>query len=341
MKTFHKLFAVALCTFIFSGISLFAADKLKVLIVTGQNNHNWKECSPVMKWILEDSGRFTVDMSTTPEAVPNAPRAPKGNLTPEQKTKHEAEMSKWKEKKAEIEKAGEEAWKTWHPKFADYDVVLSDYNGKLWPDDVRADFMKYVQNGGGLVIVHAADNSFAEWPEYNAMIGVGGWGGRNEKSGPMIRWRDGKVVFDTTPGAGGTHGKQHEFIVDTRDAEHPIMKGLPSKWKHATDELYSKLRGPAKNLTVLATAFAAPEQNGTSENEPILLTIAYGKGRVFHTVLGHGAVAMAGLGFQVTLVRGTEWAATGRVTVTKPDSNDLSADKAAIREIPASVLQKK
>lgn len=341
MRISRKLFAATLFMFVLAGTSLFAADKIKVLIVTGQNNHNWKENSPIMKWVLEDSERFTVDISTTPEAAPNAPRAPKGNLTPEQKAKHEVAMSVWKEKKAEVEKAAEEGWKTWRPKFSDYDVVLSDYNGKPWPDDVRADFVKYVQDGGGLVIVHAADNSFAEWPEYNEMIGVGGWGGRNEKSGPMIRWKDGKVVFDTTPGPGGTHGKQHEFVVETRDSEHPIMKGLPAKWKHAQDELYSKLRGPAKNLAVLATAFADPAQNGTGENEPIFMTIAYGKGRVFHTVLGHGALAMSGLGFQVTLVRGTEWAATGKVTVAKPDPKDLSADKAAIREIPASVLEKK
>lgn len=341
MKISRRLFTTALLAFALAGTSLFAADKLKVLIVDGQNNHNWKECSPIMKWILEDSERFTVDISTTPEAEPNAPRAPKGDMTPEQKAKHETELAKWKEKKAGIEKTGAEEWKKWRPKFSDYDVILSNYNGKLWPDEVRADFIKYVQNGGGFVVVHAADNSFGDWAEFNEMIGVGGWGGRNEKSGPMIRFKDGKIVFDTTPGAGGTHGKQHEFTVETRDAEHPIMKGLPARWKHATDELYSKLRGPAKNLTVLATAFAAPEQNGTGENEPILMTITYGKGRVFHTVMGHGAQAMAGLGFQVTLVRGTEWAATGKVTASKPDSRNLSAEKAAIREIPASVMQKK
>jgi len=305
MKTYRKLFPAVLLAFALASTSLFAADKIKVLIVDGQNNHSWKETSPTMKWILEDSERFTVDTATTPEAN------------------------------------NEETWKKWHPKFSDFDVILSNYNGKPWSEETNADLVKYVRNGGGLVVVHAADNSFGNWAEFNEMIGVGGWGGRNEKSGPMIRWKDGKVVFDTTPGAGGTHGKQHEFTVETRDAEHPMMKGLPTKWKHATDELYSKLRGPAKNLTVLATAFAAPEQAGTGENEPILMTIAYGKGRVFHTVMGHGTHAMSGLGFQVTLVRGTEWAATGKVTATKPDPKDLSADKAAIREIPSSVLQKK
>jgi hypothetical protein len=223
-------------------------------------------------------------------------------------------------------------WKKWNPKFSDYAVVVSNYNGDAWPESVKADFVKYVQGGGGLVIYHAADNSFSDWPEFNEMIGLGGWGGRNEKSGPMIRFRDGKIVRDETPGSGGTHGKGHSFVVDTYNAEHPIMKGLPLHWKHASDELYSKLRGPAKNLTVLATAYAAPEQNGTGEVEPILMTIDYGKGRVFHTTLGHGPSAMEDIGFQVTLQRGTEWAATGKVTIPAPKAEEMSADTVVLHK---------
>ena len=203
---------------------------------------------------------------------------------------------------------------------------------------MRESFTQYVRNGGGLVVVHAADNAFPEWPEFNEMIALGGWGGRNEKSGPMARWRDGKIVFDTAPGAGGTHGAQHEFLVETRDPEHPILKGLPAQWRHASDELYSKLRGPAKNLTVLATAFAAPDKGGTGENEPVLMTIGYGQGRVFHTVLGHGPQAMSGFGFQVTLARGSEWAATGKVTLPAPAASELPVGKAATR-IPPRILR--
>jgi len=302
MRTLRKIAALGLLALILSSLSVMAADKIKVLIVDGQNNHNWRECTPIMKWILEDSGLFAVDVSTTPG------------------------------------KAGGDEWKNWHPKFSDYAVVLSDYNGSPWPEEIKADFVKYMQNGGGLVVVHGADNSFPEWAEFNEMIGVGGWGGRNEKSGPMIRYKDGKVMFDNSPGAGGTHGKQHEFVVETREVEHPVMKGLPAKWKHATDELYSKLRGPAKNITVLSTSYAAPEQNGTRENEPIFMALSFGKGRIFHDVLGHGAVAMAGLGFQITLVRGTEWAATGKVNFAPDSIKELSADKAAIRAIPKEVL---
>ena len=309
--------------------ALSAAEKLKVLIIDGQNNHDWKSCQPVLKWALEECGRFTVDVSTTPPSAPSAPKAPK-QPTPEQQAKYDADVTKWKEQQAQRA----EAWKQWRPKFRDYDVLVSNYNGDDWPEVVRKDFVEYVRNGGGLVSVHAADNSFPGWPEFNEMIAVGGWGGRNEKSGPMVRWRDGQVVFDNSPGAGGTHGAGHEFLVETRAPEHPIVKGLPAGWRHASDELYSKLRGPAKNLTVLATAKAEPGKGGTTENEPILMAIAYGKGRVFHSVLGHDARSMSGLGFQVTLQRGTEWAATGQVTLPAPKAEELPADKAALRPMP-------
>jgi type 1 glutamine amidotransferase len=311
-----------------------AQEKLKVLLIDGQNNHAWKDTTPVLKWILEDCGRFTVDVSTTPPSSPRPPQAPKGEATDAQKENFARATAKWKADKAEHDRAIQSQWEQWRPKFKDYAVVVSNYNGDAWPEAVRKDFIEYVKGGGGLVVVHAADNSFGNWVEYNEMIGLGGWGGRNEKSGPMIRFKDGQFVRDESPGAGGTHGAQHEFIVETRDAEHPILKGLPLKWKHAADELYSKLRGPGKNLTILATAYHDPAQRGTGENEPILMVIDYGQGRVFHTTLGHSTVSMSGLGFQVTLCRGAEWAATGKVTLPAPKAEELTADKAAIRLPP-------
>jgi type 1 glutamine amidotransferase len=205
------------------------------------------------------------------------------------------------------------------PKFSDYQVVVSNYNGPEWPKETKAAFVEFVRNGGGFVSVHAADNSFPKWPEYNEMIGVGGWGGRNEKSGPYIRLKDGKVVLDNSKGNGGSHGSRHAFRVQTRAPKHPIMAGLPAVWLHARDELYDRLRGPAKNVTVLATAFSDRKTGGSGEEEPMLMAIAYGKGRVFHTTLGHDVEAMQCAGFVVTLQRGTEWAATGKVTQKVPD----------------------
>jgi len=95
-----------------------AAEKLKLLIVDGQNNHNWKATSPVLKSFLEKSGRFTVTVSTSP-----------------------------------ARNGGEAAWAKFRPDFASADVVLSNYNGQLWPGPVQASLEKYVSGGGGLVIV--------------------------------------------------------------------------------------------------------------------------------------------------------------------------------------------
>ena len=96
------------------------------------------------------------------------------------------------------------------------------------------------------------------------------------------------------------------------------MDGLPNAWMHATDELYDSLRGPARDMDILATAYSDPNTGGTGENELILLTIRYGKGRVFHTPLGHDVAAMQCVGFITTLQRGTEWAATGKVKQKAP-----------------------
>ena len=107
------------------------------------------------------------------------------------------------------------------------------------------------------------------------------------------------------------------------------MKGLPAKWLHAQDELYDRLRGPAKNVTVLAAAFASEDTGGSGEWEPLLMALTYGKGRVFHTALGHSTVSMGGLGFQETLKRGTEWAATGKVTFPEVPAERLTAETVA------------
>ncbi|BBO31631.1 hypothetical protein PLANPX_1243 [Lacipirellula parvula] len=269
------------------------AEKLKVLIIDGQNNHEWQKTTPLLDQMLQKSGRFVADVTTAP-------------------------------------KSGEDM-RSFHPKFADYDVVVSNYNGDRWPKETEADFVEYLRNGGGFVSVHAADNAFATWPEYNEAIGLGGWFGRDEKSGPYVYYKDDKLVRDDGPGRCGGHGKQHEFVVRTREAEHPIMKGIPERWLHAQDELYDTLRGPAKNMTVLATAYSDPETGGTGRDEPSLMVLDFGKGRVFHTTMGHADYSMDCVGFVTTLLRGTEWAATGEVTIDVPEDFP-TAEKSSKRE---------
>ena len=161
------------------------------------------------------------------------------------------------------------------------------------------------------------------------MIGLGGWGGQ---TGPYVYWKDGQIVRDTTTrGPSGNHGTQWAFLLEVRQPEHPIMKGLPEKFRHSPDELYAQLRGPAENMTVLATAYSDPAQRGDGRNEPILMTIDYGKGRVFHTTMGHDAAQCRSVAFIVTLQRGAEWAATGKVTQAVP-ADFPTADKPSVRK---------
>jgi type 1 glutamine amidotransferase len=283
-----------------------AAPQYKALIVTGQNGHDWKGTTPVLKKLLEETGLFTVDVAVSP---------PKGQ-----------DMSGFK------------------PDFKACNVVVSNYQGDPWPAETKQALVDYVGGGGGLVIYHFALASFPDWKEYNEMIGLGGWGNRTEKAGVYVRWKDGKIVRQETPGPNdvrgtgekrrvivGNHGPMQPFQIVIRDPDHPITKGLPEKFMHGPDELYGWLRGPAKNLTVLATAFAPKEKGGADEHEPVLFTIQYGKGRVFQDALGHTAKELKSVAFIVSFQRGAEWAASGKVTQKVPDDFP-TADKTSLRQ---------
>ncbi len=278
-------------------------DKIKVLIVDGQNNHNWAAMTPFMKAQLEKSGLFQVDVSTSPPSAPGK----KKDETPEQAADREKKAAGMKGQ-----------WDAWRPKFSDYKVVVSNYNGQPWPEPVQKDFEAFVNGGGGVHIVHAANNAFPQWGEYNKMIGLG-W--RDNKFGDRVTLDDKgepqREKAGTGPGAG--HGSQHEFVVTMHDVEHPITKGFPATWKHATDELYHGQRGPAENMKILASAFDDPASKGTGAREPMLWIIPYGKGQVVTNVMGHeNGKALQCVGFVTIMNRTCEWLATGKVTLPVP-----------------------
>jgi len=301
-------------------ISFVAEAKIKVLIVDGQNNHEvWPKSTIMMKQYLEETGLFTVDIKRT--------------------------KFTWKgeREKAYLPLAGVgETQDLKEPKtdpdfilsFKKYDVVISNFGWRAadWPEETQKALEKYMEKGGGFVSVHAADNSFPTWLEYNKMIGLGGWGDRNEKNGPYVYYtNEGELVRDNTPGNAGSHGPQHLIPITVRVADHPITKGMPKVWMTAKDECYAKLRGPGENMIVLATGKDMSGKAPTDRHEPILMVLTYGKGRIFHTTLGHDDYSCEGVGFITSFLRGVQWAATGKVTIPIP--NDFpTADESPSRK---------
>ena len=285
MKHLHRLL---LClTLLVPLVPCLAAEKgakIRVLIIDGQNNHDWKKMTPWHKAQLEAAGLFTVEVSTTP--------------------------------------SGGSGWENWNPDFSKYDVILSNYNGKQWPDSVKKSFTEFVEKGGGVVVIHAANNAFPGWKEYDQMIGLG-W--RGSEYGKRITVADdgSLVTHEPKVGPGAGHGSQWEFTVTTRDAAHPIMKGLPAKWKHGQDELYHAQRGPAENVHMLATAFSDKTKGGTGAHEPMVWWIPFGKGKVVTNVMGHVGPKTDSIqcaGANLITLRACEWVATGKVTLPVPEN---------------------
>lgn len=264
-----------------------AASPIRVMILDGEASgayHKWPVVTQVLKKELLETGLFEVDVVTAPPA------------------------------------GGD--FDSFHPAWHKYRVVVLNYDAPetRWPDALKKSFEEYVRGGGGIVTVHAADNGFGGWDAYNEMIGVGGWRGRDEKSGPHWYYSNGKLIGDETPGSAGHHGLRKPYLMTVQNPNHPIMRGLPRQWIHQNDELYDRLRGPGKNMSVLATGASDPANGGTGFDEPLLIALTYGKGRVFHTAVGHDVFALSSVDTVVTFQRGVEWAATGRVTQKVPAS---------------------
>lgn len=267
--------------------------QIDVLILQLFDSHDIKLQAKTYKQILNATGRYNIDIIVSTE---------------------------------------DQNWDSFDIRFSDYQLIISSYLGQNMPDNIKDMFDQYISGGGNLVIVHQGVLSQEEWPKFHEMIGLGWY---KAHAGQHIFWDDEEGVWVKTPpyhGVGPGHGKQHEFVITTRDAEHPITKGMPKEWMHGMDEFYHGLRGPAKNIEILASTYSDKSTWGSGDHEPIAWTVNYGKGRIFVTMLGHAFLeekadvvdgvnhyeneskAIHCVGFQALFARGAEWAATGEVT---------------------------
>lgn len=339
-----------------------AKEKLNVLIIDGHNNHDWCGTTDFLKASLESSGRFNVEVSSAPGL--KCPKTPGRTGNPAFEKDLEESRKAFSELTSVSKKTFQEEFSRWRPNIKEADVVLLNYNGQEWPQPVQKEFVDFVKKGGGAVLVHAANNAFRNWQEYNQMIGLG-WRPASYGKALKIDPRNGEVYElpneKLINGGNSSHGSKHPFQIRVRASEHPIMKGLPKVWMHASDELYHNMRGPAENIRILSSAYSDPEQRGSGLHEPVTWEVKYGKGRVIVTSMGHlwGGDMRQGkfaslqcAGFQTIINRSCEYAAAGEVTLPLPESfpgpDEVSLKEAHLlwkaeqgNESPAAVSMKK
>ncbi len=259
---------------------------IRVLIVDGFSNHDWRQTTRATKYILEKSGLFSVSVATVPS-----------------------------------DSTGKERW---NPEFGQYAVIIQNTNNInnihwRWPRRVEQQLEEFVNNGGGLYVLHSGNNAFAHWAAYDTLIGLG-W--RPVNFGYALEIDSAENMIRIPPGQGwGTgHGDRFNAVVE-RLTQHPINKGYPDKWKTADTEVYYYPRGTAENLTVLSYAY---DSVSTKKRWPLEWIVKYGKGNIYTSSLGHlwqgetYPLAYRCVGFQTTMIRVTEWLATGKVTYPVP-----------------------
>lgn len=262
------------------------AESIPVLIVDGFSNHDWQQTSAVTQWILEEGGRFKVNISTVPE--------------------------------------DSMARQSWLPAFDQYAVIIQNTNNihdssLKWPVNAEKALEKYVSDGGGLYILHSANNAFSHWEAYDEMIGLG-WRPKSAGSSLEIGPEGNLIHYPPGEGLGTGHGDRFNAVIQ-RLNRHPINRDFPDAWQTVNTEVYYFPRGEAKNLEVLSYAF---DSTSTQKNWPVEWVVNFGKGKVYNSSLGHlwtGETyppAYRCAGYQTTVVRVTEWLATGKVSFPIP-----------------------
>ncbi len=306
----------------------FGKESIKVLIVDGANNHDWRITTDALRATLNATGLFSVDVATAPQSrmykgirEPSSPDD--ATLKAYQDFVTNVHLPNRKVLEAEL---GEQR-ENWLPEISKFDAVLLNYNGPNWSEAMRTSFVEYVRGGGGLVLIHASNNGFRDWHEFNQMIGLGYNGNRGTKDGACTKINpDTGESYLCCVGENSGHGSRHPFVIQVRQPDHPIMRSIPLAWRHGRDELYHNLRGPAQKMTVLSSAYSEPKQRGTGHHEPITVAVNYGQGRVVVTTMGHfwprqtDWDSLYCVGFQTIVARSCEFTATGKVTLDVPAS---------------------
>jgi len=245
------------------------AGTLRVLLLSGQNNHDWKTTTPALVEMYRQSGRFDVTVTNEP-----------ATLTADS--------------------------------FAAYDVVVSNWTPwpniqkRVWDAATEKAFLGFVRGGKGVVVFHAASTAMQSWPEFQQIA--------------CATWAKGQTG----------HGKRHEFAVKIADPAHPITAGM--KAFRIFDELWHRM-GARPEAKPLCTAFSAKTNGGSGQDEPVAFWTRFGEGRGYNLVLGHDVRAMRCAGWRTLMLRGTEWAATGKVTLPVQDDSAGEPDV----DIPAAL----
>lgn len=270
----------------FAAPAIAPAKPIRVLIVDGYSNHDWRLTTALIRGIIEPTGLFDVSVSTAPPTV------------------------------------GAPGWDAWRPKFRDYDVVIQNCNdlkgGQKWPREVQAAFEEYVAAGGGVYIWHSGNNAFPDWPAYNEMIGLG-WRKKDFGWAVAVDGQEKIVRIPAGEGLDTGHGARIDTVV-RRIGDHPIHVGLPRTWLTPDIEVYYYARGPAKNLEVLSYGFDPK----TQMNWPLEWVVGYGEGRVYTSTFGHvwagdtQPARMRCAGVQTVAVRALQWLAGREVTLPVP-----------------------
>jgi len=266
-----------------------AMEKLNVLLITGKVTieHDYREINQYLRTLLESTGRFDVRITEEFDGCTETTLKP-------------------------------------------YDVILLNYDGRDFPTDAEYKrwspvtekaFFDFVKAGKGLVIFHSSAWIDEDLPEEYKKL----WG-----------------LYLTTP-SGGRKNPKDDFTMHIESDAHPITQGIAKSCSIVGDDFFAGvIEHPDSNVTVLATVYddvenyrvpyfppphhpvVIPEGKlenmiGVNTDQPVFWTNTYGKGRVFGTTLGHGIETLRRVPFLTMLCRGTEWAATGAVTLAPPD----------------------